>query len=267
MRKRVVQDFWDQASCGEVYARGASARERLAAQAEARYTLEPYLAPFARFGDAREARVLEVGVGMGADHARFAREHPTVLVGLDLTARAIGHTRERLSADGIRARLIQGDAERLPFPDASFDLVFSWGVLHHTPAIAEAVAEIHRVLAPGGRARIMLYHRHSWTVDMLWLRYAVARGRPWRSRGEIVSRHLESPGTQALTRSEASRLFAAFSDVTVRPQLAFTDLLDGAAGQRHHGPVLTIARRVWPRALIRAAGAVRGFNLLIEARK
>ena len=267
MSKRAVHDFWNGESCGEVYARGGTAGDQLAAQAAARYALEPYLAPFARFEDGRGRRVLEIGVGMGADHLRFAEHNPARLVGLDLTARALGHTRNRLTLSGQRPRLIQGDAERLPFPDAAFDLVFSWGVLHHTPDLAATIAEIHRVLAPGGRARVMLYHRDSWTVDMLWLRYGIGGGRPWRSRRDIVSEHLESPGTQALTRGEAERLFASFADVTVRTQLAFTDLLEGAAGQRHRGRLLDTARRVWPRNLIRRAGSRRGFNLLIEARK
>jgi SAM-dependent methyltransferase len=267
MPKRAVHDFWDHESCGEVYARGSSPREQLAAQSRTRYELEPYLAPFARFAESGGAAVLEIGVGMGADHLRFAEHRPARLVGLDLTARALAHTRNRLTLEGYPARLLQGDAERLPFPDTSFDVVFSWGVLHHTDDVPRTIAEIHRVLVPGGRARVMLYHRNSWTVDMLWLRYAIGSGRPWRSRRAIVSERLESPGTQAFTRAEAARLFAPFAEVRVRPQLAFTDLLEGAAGQRHRGPLLSAARRVWPKRLIRRAGARRGFNLLIEARK
>ncbi|HET7697838.1 MAG TPA: class I SAM-dependent methyltransferase [Vicinamibacterales bacterium] len=267
MATRAVHDFWNHESCGEVYARGGSVREQLAAQARTRYELEPYLAPFARFTEARGAAVLEIGVGMGADHLQFAEQHPRRLVGLDLTTRALAHTRNRLVLEGHAPRLLQADAERLPFPDASFDLVFSWGVLHHTADVAGAIREVHRVLVPGGRARVMLYHRNSWTVDMLWLRYAVAAGRPWRSRRAVVGERLESPGTQAFTRAEAERLFAPFAHAAVRPQLAFTDLLEGAAGQRHRGPVLAAARRIWPRRWIRRGGARRGFNLLIEARK
>lgn len=267
MPKRAVHDFWDRESCGEVYARGSSVREQLAAQSNIRYELEPYLAPFARFADGRGARVLEIGVGMGADHLRFAEQRPARLVGLDLTGRALLHTRNRLTLDGYPVRLLRADAERLPFQDGSFDLVFSWGVLHHTEDVARTIVEIHRVLAAAGRARVMLYHRDSWTVDMLWLRYAAGTGRPWRSRRAIVSARLESPGTQAFTRAEVRQLFAPFGEVTVRPQLAFTDLLEGAAGQRHRGPLLSAARRLWPRRLIRRAGARRGFNLLIEARK
>jgi len=267
MHKRAVHDYWEQQSCGEVYARGDTPRAQLAAQAAARYTLEPYLAPFARFDEVRARRTLEIGVGMGADHLRFAQHGPARLVGLDLTARALQHTRMRLATEGLHSVLLQGDAEHLPFDDHSFDIVFSWGVLHHTPDMPAAIAELHRVLAPSGLARVMLYHRNSWTVDMLWLRYAVARGEPWRSRRAVVAEHLESPGTQVFSVADVRRIFAGFTNVDVRPQLAFTDLLEGAAGQRHQGPLLHAARRWWPRWLIRSAGSRRGFNLLIEARK
>lgn len=267
MLKERVREYWERESCGEVYAEGRSLREQLAAQARARYELEPYLPGFARFDDASGRSVLEIGVGMGADHLEFARARPARLVGIDLTERALSYTTNRLQNEGFSPRLVQADAEWLPFADGAFDVVFSWGVLHHTPDIRSAIGEIHRVLAPGGRARIMLYHRQSLTVDMLWLRYALAAGRPWCSRNSLVAEHLESPGTQAFTRREAETLFRRFTAVHVQIQQAFTDLLEGAAGQRHEGLLLTAARQLWPRRLLRAFARNRGFNLLVEAVK
>jgi SAM-dependent methyltransferase len=267
MQKDAVRAYWERESCGEVYAHGESRREELAQQARTRYELEPYLPAFARFEEGAGARVLEVGVGMGADHLEWARHSPALLAGVDLTPRALGHTHDRFALEGLHARLACADAEHLPFRTDAFDLVFSWGVLHHTPDTRAAIAEVHRVLRRGGRARVMLYHSRSITVDLLWMRYGLARGRPWRSRQSIVAEHLESPGTQAFTVDEARDLFAAFSRVQVRPQLAFSDLLLGAAGQRHGGVALRLARRVWPRRLIRAAAPSRGFNLLVEAEK
>ncbi|MGH7648174.1 MAG: class I SAM-dependent methyltransferase, partial [Gemmatimonadaceae bacterium] len=128
--KASVQEFWDAASCGEVYASGDTDRERYESHARARYSLEPYIADFAKFATARGRDVLEVGVGMGADHAEWARNGPRSLTGIDLTPRAIDHTKTRLTILDRTSRLLVGDAETLPFPDASFDLVYSWGVLH-----------------------------------------------------------------------------------------------------------------------------------------
>ncbi len=263
--KQEVRDFWNEASCGEVYAGGASRLAQLEAQARTRYELEPYLAEFARFPDARGRTVLEIGVGMGADHLRWARHGPRRLAGIDLTPRAIDHTRDRLMLSGYAPHLAVGDCESLPFPDGTFDLVFSWGVIHHTPDTPAAVREIHRVLEPGGVARVMIYHSRSIVAALLWVRYALARGRPWRSTADVLAHHLESPGTKAYTVAEARALFTPFSRVGVRPVLTFTDLLKGEAGQRHQGALLTAARAVWPRPLIRRLLPGAGLDLLIEA--
>jgi len=263
--KRDVRDFWEQASCGEVYADGEDLRERLDAQARARYELEPFIAEFAHFHQAVGKDVLEIGVGMGADHLRWAREQPRRLIGVDLTPRAVAFTRERLALNGFEPRVLVADAETLPFPDASFEMVYSWGVLHHSPDPARAIREVHRVLRPGGRACIMIYQRHALVGYMLWARYAFLAGKPWRSLDDIYAEHLESPGTHAYSIREARSLFAGFSQVRISTRLSPGDLLTGAAGQRHSGRALTLARRLWPRPLIRALLQRRGLFLIVEA--
>jgi len=97
-------------------------------------------------------------VGLGADHQRFA-EAGAELYGIDLTPRAIERTRRRLALLGLTSRLAVDDAEAPYFSDGRFDLVYSWGVLHHTSDTPKAVAEVWRVLKPDGCARIMLYHK------------------------------------------------------------------------------------------------------------
>lgn len=109
------------------------------------------------FNKACGLRVLEIGVGLGADHQQFA-EAGADLCGVDLTERAIKHKRQRLAAFGLNSNLAVGDAENLNFPNASFDRVYSWGVLHHSPDTPKAIAEVLRVLKPGGVANIMVYH-------------------------------------------------------------------------------------------------------------
>jgi SAM-dependent methyltransferase len=262
--KQQVRDFWQAAACGEVYAQGDSLRERLDAQARTRYALEPYLSGFARFEDGRGKDVLEIGVGMGADHLEWARCSPRSLTGIDLTAQAIELTRARLGLHGLRSRLLTADAERLPFASGSFDLVYSWGVIHHSPDTKAAAREIRRVLRPGGRARVMIYERWSLVGAMLWGRYALVAGRPWRSLEAVYASHLESPGTKAYSRAEARALFAGFDTVSVRNELSPGDLLLGAAGQRHQGRLLEVARRFYPRWAVRRLLPRLGLHLLIE---
>jgi SAM-dependent methyltransferase len=267
MLKKDVHDFWEQESCGEVYAAGGERAEQLRNHARTRYALEPYIPAFARFEDGSGRRVLEIGVGMGADHLEWARHHPALLVGMDFTARALDHTKTRLHLDGCESRLLRADAEQLPFADGSFELVYSWGVLHHSPDTPQAVREVHRVLAPGGVARVMVYHRSSIVGALLWLRYALLRGRPGWSLEDIYATHLESPGTKAYSLADADRLFSGFRRRQARPMLSFADLLEGAAGTRHGDLMLRAARTLWPRWAIRRWLSGHGLYLLVEAVK
>ncbi len=265
--KQRVREYWDAESCGEVYATGVDSRSRLEALRGARYALEPYIAEFAGFADGKDRDVLEIGVGMGSDHLRWADSGPRRLVGVDLTDRAIEFTREHLSLNGRSSELRRADAESLPFDEASFDIVYAWGVIHHSPDTRAAVAEIHRVLRPGGAARIMIYHSPSMTGLMLWARYALLAGRPWRSLRSIHAEHLESPGTKAYTVRDARPLFDRFAETDIRVRLNHGDLLLGAVGQRHRGPLLRVAKSLWPRWLIRKFCGGLGLYLLIMAKK
>ena len=264
--KKDVHDFWNQASCGEELYLSDTDKAGYTAQASARYDLEPYILDFSRFEDVRELNVLEIGVGLGADHQQFA-EAGADLWGIDLTERAIEHTRKRLSAFGLTSNLEVGDAENLDFPDESFDRVYSWGVLHHSPDTSKAIAEVWRVLKPGGGAKIMIYHKWSMVGCMLWVRYALLGLRPWLSLTDIYAHYLESPGTKAYSVAEARRLFSAFSEVQIRTVLTHGDLLESGAGQRHQGPVLAFARTIWPRRIIRQFLPNQGLFMLIDARK
>lgn len=264
--KKEVRDFWDEASCGERLLLDASDKAGYLAQMEKRYSLEPFIEGFARFDDARNLDVLEIGVGLGADHQRFAQAGAR-LTGIDLTERAVEHSRRRFDLFGLQSDLRVADAESLPFADKSFDWVYSWGVLHHSPDTEKGVSEVLRVLRPGGSAKVMIYHTYSFVGFMLWLRYALLRLRPFTPLREIYAKYLESPGTKAYTVDEARALFRGFSRVSIRTVLTHGDLLSSAAGQRHQGPLLSIARVVWPRWLIRHLFPKFGLFMLITAEK
>ncbi len=264
--KQQVHDFWNEASCGEnLYLLGLG-RDAYEAQARKRYELEPYILEFAAFDSAKAKRVLEIGVGLGADHQRYAQAGAD-LYGVDLTERAVEHTQQRLATLGLSSQLALGDAEQLDFPDEYFDRCYSWGVLHHSPDTPKAVAEVWRVLKLGGEARVMIYHKWSLVGFMLWIRYALLGLRPWLSLNDIYARHLESPGTKAYSVAQARQLFSAFNEVKIRTVLTHGDLLESGAGQRHQGNLLSLARKIWPRSLWKQFFPGFGLFLLIEARK
>jgi len=265
--KDAVRDFWDAAACGEKLWLPSLDLAGFRAQAEARYQLEPYILEFAGFDRIQKVdEVLEVGLGLGADHECLARA-TSRLHGVDLSSRAVAITRQRLEMQGLVSDLQVADAEALPFEDNRFDFVYSWGVIHHTPDTAQAAREMLRVLKPGGRFRVMVYHTWSLVGMMLWMRYALARGQPWMSLSKIYAAHLESPGTQAFTRREVRRLFEGAHDVTLKVVLTHGDLLESGAGQRHKGRWLALARWIWPRWLLRRIAGRFGLFLLVAGQK
>ena len=231
-----MQAFWDAQPCGtaDVAAARTGTADGFNALDHRRYTLEPCIDAFAAFDRHAGRRVLEIGCGAGADLMRFAQAGARV-TGVDLSPVSLDLGRRRFEIFGLSADLRVADAEHLPFPDASFDLVYSWGVLHHTPQTARAVAEVARVLDPGGSARVMLYHRRSIFALQAWTRHALLRGRPWDSVSDVLAAHVESPGTHAYTARGAKDLFfsAGFAAVHVRPVLT---VWDARVGRRRFLP-------------------------------
>ncbi len=264
--KDAVRDFWEQESCGTRYMSGTEEQERFAQQAQARYSLEPYIPAFADFKASTSKRVLEIGVGLGADFIQWCRAGAQG-TGVDLTQAAIDATRRRCALEGFQPDLRVADAEGLPFAENTFDIVYSWGVLHHTPNTSDAIGEVFRVLRPGGEARIMIYARPSWVAMMLWVRYGLFAGKPWRSLNSVTFDHLESPGTKTYSDPETRQLFGAFSDVTLTRELSPGDLLLNQPSAKYRNPIYKLAWSLYPRRVMRALGNRFGLFVLIRARK
>jgi len=160
--KERVRVFWQAHPCGTKFSDAEIGTPEFFARVEAhRYEKEWHIPAAADFQNTRGLRVLEIGCGMGTDGAQFAKAG-AIYTGIDLTDAAVELARKRFQVSGLKGEFHVADAEGLDFPEASFDLVYSHGVLHHTPDIEAAVREIHRVLKPGGRAMVMLYHRGSY---------------------------------------------------------------------------------------------------------
>lgn len=269
--KTRVREHWEAETCGTRYGDGADRLAWFREIARSRYELEPYISDFARFPESTGKSVLEIGVGAGSDFIQWLY-HSDHATGIDLTEAGIALTRERLTLEGIPEEsytLRAADAEALPFDDGTFDIVYSWGVLHHTPNTARAYSEVMRVLKPGGVARMMVYHVPSWTGLMLYLVHGLAKGRPSLGLKRAVFEHLESPGTKAYTTSEGSDLarVAGFEDVRIATKLGPGDLLAIKPSARYQGMFARVVWVLYPRPLVRLLGDRFGLYLLIEGRK
>lgn len=264
--KGVVRAYWNEAPCGTrgiPWVRRKAFFEELERE---RYSLEPYIKAFARFEQGRGKNVLEIGVGAGTDFVNWLR-NGAIGIGVDLTESGVMLTRERVALEGLKADVVVGDAEWLPFDDESFDIVYSYGVLHHSPDIVRAVGEVWRVLRHGGTALVMVYRVPSWTAFLVWGIHCLARGRPWKSPRRAVYECLESPGTKAYTLREAETLFARFKRVRCRPQLSHGDLLLMRPSSKYQDVLSRVLWHLYPRWFVRLTGNCLGLALLIEAQK
>jgi 2-polyprenyl-3-methyl-5-hydroxy-6-metoxy-1,4-benzoquinol methylase len=263
--KQRAREQWGEDPCGAVYGREHEfgTREFFDAVERHRYTeYAPWMPEVMGFKDFAGARLLEVGCGMGTDLLQFARGGAPV-TGVDLTPRSIEISQQHFAVYGVHGEFAISDGEHLPFADESFDVVYSNGVLHHTPDTAGAVREVHRVLRPGGQARVMLYHRGSlgyW--GQVIVRHGIFGGDLLRgnSPADIMSKHVEfnegggNPLVKVYSRREASDLFSMFSEVKTQvEQLTRSEFY--------------FLGRIIPDGVFRRLRKSIGWNVIVSARK
>ena len=270
-----VRLFWEKEPCGTQFGEDPANRKHYYDSIEkARYSREPFIPPFAEFHKANGLKVLEVGVGAGTDFLQWLKAG-AVATGIDLTEASIKLVGERLELEGFQKgkhfNLLRGNAEQLPFGDSEFDMVYSWGVMHHTTDTRKAVGEAFRVLKPGGTIKIMIYHPFSWVAIILWIRHGLLKGRPFTGLRRIVFDHLESPGTKTFTARQARDIFKAtgFTDITTVRCLSTGDRDIGIGP--NHGTLFrfffVILRAIYPSWFIQLVGPSMGLNLMIKAGK
>ena len=170
-----VYEFWNTEACGTHFVQhAANDREFFEKFREYRYRTEWHIPLLVPFAEAKGKKVLEIGTGNGAEGVMFALNGADY-TGVDLTDAALDATRRHFAVMGLSGTFQKENAENLSFPDQSFDWVFSHGVLHHTPDTQKAIDQVYRVLKPGGRAIVMLYHKRSFNYFVRIMTYMRAR--------------------------------------------------------------------------------------------
>jgi SAM-dependent methyltransferase len=156
-----VRRFWDNQPCGVRHGQAEpGTREFFRTVETHRYAQEFHIADVGEFTEHSGERVLEIGGGLGTDGRQFAR-HGARYVDADLSRNSLTLARAGFRLERLPGSFTEADAEDLPFLSESFDLIYSHGVLHHTPDTQRAIHEVNRLLKPGGKAIVMLYARES----------------------------------------------------------------------------------------------------------
>jgi ubiquinone/menaquinone biosynthesis C-methylase UbiE len=269
--KQAAIEQWTADPCGSNIAEGApGSRDYFVDLIEGRHAYAPWIAESLGYAETEGLDVLDVGCGQGIDVARYAMEGARA-TGVDLTPRHVELAQAHLAAMGLEGRVVIGDAEALPFSDASFDRVSSNGVLHHTPDMPAALREIHRVLRPGGQARVIVYNRnslHYWLDQVLM--EAILKGRLLRERSmEQVLARVE------VSSVDARPLVRVYSPKRFRRMLRDAGFDDVEINIRHFHPddsfVTSLIPRLWPASrdskMVDRIARIAGWYVVGQARR
>jgi ubiquinone/menaquinone biosynthesis C-methylase UbiE len=219
-----VRDCWNSRPCNIAHSPQPVGSREYFDEVEARkYFVEPHISGFAEFERWKGKKVLEIGCGIGTDTISFARNGAQVTA-VDLTEKSLEVARQRAHVFGVEncVRFIQANAESLSqaVPVEPYDLVYSFGVIHHTPSPERVIEEIRRYVTPGSTVKIMVYNRWSWKV--LWILFAYGKGQFWKVNrlvADYSEAELGCPVTYCYSRPAGRRLLEKHgfrvTDVTV----------------------------------------------------
>jgi len=200
-----VKKFWDARPCNIRNSPGEiGSRQYFDEVEERKYFVEPHIPRFADFERWQGKKVLEIGCGIGTDTINFAR-HGADVTAVELSAKSLEVARKRAEVYGLQDHIqfYQGDAEKLAdfVPVQPYDLVYSFGVIHHTPHPEQIVEQVRRYVRSGSTVKIMVYHRSAW--KLFWIVLTYGKGQFWRL-AELVARNSEAetgcPITYTFTR-------------------------------------------------------------------
>lgn len=196
--------------------------------------------------------ILEVGCGMGLDVVEYLR-HGLRVSAVDVSRRSVELTRRLLDQRGMRARLLMADAEHLPFPEETFQLVVARGILMYTPDETRAISEVYRVLKPGGRFLAILHNRRSWFVALARL-----------SGTNLYSEQGDPPINRVHSRRQARDLFSGFDrlSIVLDKYPAPSDRRHGSFARLYNGVFVPLVNLL-PRTLARSLG----YYLIVQGEK
>ncbi len=265
-----VRDFWDRRPCNIRHSPSPVGTREYFDEVEARkYFVEPHIPRFAEFPRWRGKKVLEIGCGIGTDTINFARHGAHVTV-VELSGKSLEIARKRAEVYGLAdcIAFYAGNAEDLSafVPIEPYDLVYSFGVIHHTPHPAQVIEELRHYTRPGSTVKIMVYYRYAWKVLEILL--TCGKGQFWRL-AELVAQYSEAqsgcPITYTFTRRGARALLEShgFHVTQIRVNHIFPYRIPDYVQYRYE--------KVWhfrwmPERLFRWLEAACGWHVCVTAR-
>lgn len=207
-----VKNYWNNRPCNLRHSKETPGTKKYYEEIEARkFFVEPHLPELADFKSAKGKKVLEIGCGLGVCSINFAKAGAKVTA-IDLSQKSIDIAKQNAEAAGVQDNIqfFQGNAEKLSewLPEEKYDIVFSFGVIHHSPHPEKIIQEVKKFLKPKGIFKVMVYHRYSWKV--LWILFRYGKLQFWKL-SQLIAQYSEAqtgcPITYSYTKNEAKELF------------------------------------------------------------
>lgn len=207
-----VRDYWNNRPCNLRHSRSPVGTKEYFDEVEARrYANEPHNYTFPEFDRWKGKRVLEIGCGIGTDAVNFARAGADY-TGIDLSAESVRLAKQRFEVFGLSGEIFEANAEELDSvfdPHEKFDLIYSFGVIHHAPRPERVVAHLPKLLKDDGECRVMLYAKNSWKNMLI------------EANWDQPEAQDNCPQAVTYTKQEARELFRAFDNVHVEQDFIF----------------------------------------------
>ena len=263
-----VQNYWNSRPCNIRHSPSPVGTRQYFDEVEARkYFVEPHIPLFAEFEKWRGKKVLEIGCGLGTDTINFARAGAQVTA-VDLSTESLALAKNRAEVFGLdNVTFYQANAEQLSdyVPVERYDLVYSFGVIHHTPHPERVIEQIHRYMDKDSIFKIMVYHRNSWKVFWMLMKYGRKQG---ETLDELIARYSEAetgcPVTYSYTTDTVSDFLQGFDIIDTRIDHIFPYSIPEYKKYEY--------KKIWyfrylPHALFRLMEQKWGWHLCVTARK
>jgi len=262
-----VEAFWNARPCNIRHSRREVGSREYFDDVEARkYFVEPHIPPFAQFERWKDKKVLEVGCGIGTDTISFARAGAKVTA-IDYSEESLDIARRRAEVYGLEIDFYKANAEEISrlVPVADYDLVYSFGVIHHTPSPRQAISEIRKYMGPNSELKMMVYHRYSWKT--FWILMTYGRGAFWKA-DELIAQYSEAqtgcPITYSYTKKSIEELLEGFEISEATAEHIFPYRIEDYKAYRY--------KKVWyfrylPGKVFRWLERRYGWHLCVTAKK